>query len=355
MSHKKKLLVVNSHIPWGGLGQYSIGLARAMSTLGEFEVFGLVTHNKAGNFESFSNATRSTKFVGNKPKLIKYPLILFYIWRLRPHVIIINYNAPAHFLLPFLPKTKILTILHSDDSDYYRIASINHTYVNAWIAPTPKTRRGIIEYLGANAPAERVHVIPHGVTWGTKRAKVRGEGRFEIVFAGALFRHKGVDLLPEIFSRFSMRHPDTFLSIAGEGPMRDALLRDFVRLNLQDKVSLTGLLSSEDVRDLFSQADVLLFPTRLEGFGLVVAEAMTAGCVPVLTHLEGITDSIVSSGTTGFLVEMNDIDSFVNCLSLLYEDRALLGMMSARATEVAREKFSLARMADNYTLLINNI
>jgi glycosyltransferase involved in cell wall biosynthesis len=355
LKKKKKLLIINSHISWGGLGQYSIGLARAITELGEFDVFGLVTHSNTDRFHEFSSSTKKTFFPGEKLKLSRYWLTFWHIWRLRPDVIVINYNATVHFLLPFLPRTKIVTIIHSDDMDYYRIAAINRSFVDAWIAPTPKTGRGMLDYLKSDAVIKKVHVIPHGVAGPTMGQRDMSRARFEILFVGALYIHKGVDLLPEIFSRFLPNHPNATLTIVGGGPMRDRIIQDIQSRNLLSHIELTGVLTTEAVRAMYTRADVLLFPTRLEGFGLVLAEAMMEGCVPVATNLQDITDSIVSTGESGYLVEKDDITGFVKALSNLYNDRTLLSSMSERASEVAREKFLLSGMAKKYTSLFNRI
>jgi glycosyltransferase involved in cell wall biosynthesis len=354
-SRKKKLLVVNSHVSLGGLGQYSISLANAVTATGLFDVFGLVTHSNTGRFPDFCRSTNKTAFIGTKKKIIKYGLILGHIWRLRPDVVVINYNASVHFLLPLLPKTKVISILHSDDQDYYRVAAINRSCVDAWIAPTPKTKDGLIDYLQCRQFNKKIHVIPHGVAESTIAKRAINPGKFKIIFVGALYKHKGVDLLPEIFSRFLQEHPNASLTIAGDGPMRDELLQEIRQLNLEDQITLAGAVSPESVRTLFHQADVLLFPTRLEGFGLVIAEAMMEGCVPVVTHLQDITDSIVSHGETGYLVNKDDIAGFVGCLSLLYNDRAQLGRMASRSAHRARERFSLSGMAKDYVDLFNRI
>ncbi|MCK5538016.1 MAG: hypothetical protein KAI79_14420, partial [Bacteroidales bacterium] len=130
----KKVLIVNSHIPWGGLGQFTLSLARGLSSK-EYEVYGLVTHSNKDNYNTFKSITNKTKYVGHLNKYIRYVSVLSYIWKLKPDAIVINYNAVIHFLLPFIPKTTVISIIHSDAEEFYRISMINQKYVDAWVAP----------------------------------------------------------------------------------------------------------------------------------------------------------------------------------------------------------------------------
>jgi len=140
---KKKVLIVNSHIPWGGLGQFTLSLADGLSKE-NYEVHGLVTHSNEDNFETFKALTHSTAYLGHLHKLFKYFVVFLLLWKTRPDVIIINYNGLIHFLLPFTPKSTIISIIHNDVDDFYRISKINHKFVNKWVAPTSGIKQGFI-------------------------------------------------------------------------------------------------------------------------------------------------------------------------------------------------------------------
>lgn len=350
-----KVLIVNSHIPWGGLGQFSITLARGLAGQSGYKIYGLVTHSDGGRYRDFSGQTRKTVFVGNFPKFLKHLVVLSHIWRLKPDVIIINYNATVHFLLPLLPRIPVITVIHSDDPDYYRTALINQSLISAWVCPTPKTKQGLIAHAGNARLLTRIQVIPHGVTESSPFDKVLSMSTFNIVFVGALYEHKGVDLLPRILSGFMRNYSDFTLTIIGDGPLYESLAHEFSNLCFKNRVTLTGVLDSDKVRGIMRRSDVLLFPTRLEGFGLVVIEAMMEGCVPVVTNLNGITDSIIEHDESGLLVDKNDVPGFVNSLSKLYENRKLLQAMSKQSASIAVSKFSQKRMTEDYQILINKI
>ena len=351
---KSKILIANSYIPWGGLGQYSINLAQIFKNAG-YDVYGLVTHSKNELFNEFAELTIETVYFGDRNLFVKYFSILNFVRRIKPDFIFANYLPPIQFLLPLLEKSKIISVIHSDLPDFYRSANINHWFVDQWIAPTPRIKEGFFQYTGNHKILDRTSIILHGITKSTRTDRELNQGIFNIIFVGALYEHKGVDLLPEIFSSFHHACPNSHLTIIGGGIMELFLIEEFTIRGLNDHVTFTGVIPNLEVRGYYGISDVLLFPTRVEGFGLVIAEAMMEGTVPLTTLLPGITDAIVEAGFTGLLVEKNNINEFVHSLRQLYNSRSLLNQMSRAAMKDARERFGVEIMEKNYIKMLNSI
>lgn len=101
--------------------------------------------------------------------------------------------------------------------------------------------------------------------------------------------------------------------------------------------------------------DSFLYPTHLDAFGLVIAEAIMNGAVSLVTLLDGITDDLVEDGKNGFLFRKDDIKAFANRIIQLATDRALLLRMSMEAKTRAEKLFSLSTMKRNYLRLINEL
>ena len=100
--------------------------------------------------------------------------------------------------------------------------------------------------------------------------------------------------------------------------------------------------------------DVFLFPSRFEGFGKTLIEAMAGGCVPVASRLPGITDWILEDGVSGLLFPVGDVKRAAAHLLDLYNDRNRLTTMRGNARDAA-SKFSLDRMADSYEELFQEV
>ena len=350
----KKILIVNSHIPWGGLGQFTLSLAHGLADEG-YEVHGLVTHSDEDNFATFKKLTKTTTYVGHLNKLKKYFAVLWLIWRTRPDVIIINYNGLIHFLLPFIPNTTIISIIHSDIDDFYRIAQINHAYVNAWVAPTPGIKEGFINYANFERAKNDTVVISHGVSKSNHIDSKHDETELRLVFVGAVYEHKGADLLPQIMEKILADIPYAKLRIIGSGKLESELKSEFEAKGMSKSVEFMGVIPHEQVRETMAQSDILLFPTRVEAFGLVIAEAMMERTVPVVTLLPGITDATVEDSKTGFLIPMNDVDTFAQRVVMLGKNPQLLEEVSKASLNTAKEKLSLKTMTDNYVSLINKV
>ncbi|HWP73226.1 MAG TPA: glycosyltransferase family 4 protein, partial [Methylomirabilota bacterium] len=116
--------------------------------------------------------------------------------------------------------------------------------------------------------------------------------------------------------------PDTTLLIAGGGPLLGELRAQVSRVGLGDRVVFTGYVAEAEKADHFNLGDVFLFPSAMEGFGLVVAEAMSSG-LPVVASNRGSIPELVVDGEGGFVCDPAGPEPFVEKLALLLGDRAL--------------------------------
>jgi len=124
-----------------------------------------------------------------------------------------------------------------------------------------------------------------------------------IVSVMRLFRKKRgkalVGLLPDVIKRL----PENIrikLKIIGEGPKRTALEKQIKRLGLENIVELPGYRDRNEIRKLFSRADIYVQPTWWESFGIAALEARCAG-LPVLANIRGGVKGFIRQGREGFL------------------------------------------------------
>lgn len=351
--NRKHVLIINSLIENGGVGTYTLNLAKGLKKNGNL-VTGMLTHGKGSLYSEYSDVVDKIQVLESRKTIYRYFLLLYYSWKIRPDYIIINFNGTSHALLPFFPAARVISIIHSPQTDFYRISKTNHRFVSAWVAPSPRVASEFVNYSKVPQSSSRVHVIAHGVDVTKGLLETRDKKEFNLIFIGALYQHKGIHLLPTILSRLLLDCPNVTLTIVGTGP-EESWLNDSFDNRLADKVTLTGHLAHPELKRLLSKMDVLLFPTYLEAFGLVIAESMAQGVVPVVSHLPGITDFIVDDGVTGFLVQPDHIDGFVDAIRKLYYKRGLLSDMSQRCVGVARDRFSHERMITAYTQLFEGL
>ena len=124
--------------------------------------------------------------------------------------------------------------------------------------------------------------------------------------------------------------PDTRLVLVGDGPARESLERQFAGL----PVNFMGYLRGERLSKAYASADIFVFPSRLETFGLVVTEAMAAGLPVVASRVGGVAD-VVREGDTGYTFAVGDTAGLIDGVRSIKCDRANIRRMGALAREYA--------------------
>ena len=195
----------------------------------------------------------------------------------------------------------------------------------------------------------RAHVIKNGIETDfftpAPHVSVQTSKRpFRLLYVGNLIYRKGSDLLPRIMTKLGDKYELYYTS-----GLRTRN-KDFDIPNIKP----LGRLSREQLRDEYRKADLLLFPTRFEGFGYAAAEAMACG-TPVVTSNCSSLPEVVQDGISGRLVDLNNIDGFTNAIRDLAANKELLKSMSNNARRIAKECFSIDRMGTEYDFLLNNL
>lgn len=340
-----------------GLSRYIFSLCKLLSI--DNDIYVLTTHNAVDTSYERKELDSCGKNIvlislGTKLKALKYLTALNWIRKIKPDIIVNNYNAVIQFIFPFISRTiKIVHVLHADVPDFYRIASINANCINAWVAPTIAIARHFNEYTKHKYPS-KVIVIPHGVTGNNFSEHIIGHS-IKIVFAGVLMNHKGANHLPAICQRMKEKGVNYHFTIIGDGILKEYLQQKFSNEIKTGQVVMTGVITHSQVYDIMRQSDVFLYPTNCDSFGLVIAEAMMNGAVPVVGLLEGITDNIILEGNNGFLVNPHNVESFAERISQLDKNHALLNKMRECAMQTARARFSESVMSANYRNFFNDI
>jgi glycosyltransferase involved in cell wall biosynthesis len=212
------------------------------------------------------------------------------------------------------------------------------------------TDRGATEHLarGIGRAAQYV-AVPSGVPTAELRAAAPARreararlrldpGAFVVVGLGRLVPIKGFDLLVRALPAVVAQLPAARLVLVGDGaerPRLDALARS---LGVTARLEMTGELF--DVTTHLAAADVLAVPSRNEGMGRVIVEAMALGIPVVATAVGGIPD-VVTDGESGRLVPPEDVVALAAALVELGRDEALRDKLG-EAAQARAESFSSA-------------
>jgi phosphatidylinositol alpha-1,6-mannosyltransferase len=182
---------------------------------------------------------------------------------------------------------------------------------------------------------DHVAVVPYGIDErfapGPRRSDLVERyglgGATVVLFFGGLKPRKNLPLLLEVFARVVATAPAARLVVAGGGPLRAELERRARERGLGRRVVFTGYVPEAEKVDHFNLADVFVFPSALEGFGLAIGEAMSCG-LPVVGSDRGSIPEILVDGEGGFLVDPAAPERFADRLSTLLANpgrRAMFG------------------------------
>lgn len=164
-------------------------------------------------------------------------------------------------------------------------------------------------------PGMRIEAMPNA-TPAYKGARSTLDHRV-VTAAGQLRRAKGFDRLIEAWTSVASAHPDWELRIFGVGPKEPELQEQIETLGLQGKVRLMGY--STRLREEIAQSSLFLGGSRVEGYGMVLVEAMSCG-VPVISFdAPHGPASIIHDGVDGFLVPNGDIPAMARRIDEVIE------------------------------------
>jgi glycosyltransferase involved in cell wall biosynthesis len=189
-------------------------------------------------------------------------------------------------------------------------------------------RRQAVEQLGV--PAERFAVVPYGVD-RTLSPGPRSEalarrlgvaGAPVVLFLGSLEPRKNLGFLLEVWQDVVRTRPDARLVVAGGGRLHAELRGRARALGLESSVVFPGHVPAAEKLEYYRLADMLVFPSTMEGFGLVVAEAMSCG-LPVLVSDRGSLPELVVPAAGGLLADPSDRSAFVRGILTLLGDPAI--------------------------------
>lgn len=171
-----------------------------------------------------------------------------------------------------------------------------------------------------------------------------------ILFVGAPWYLKGVDLLVEAFSRLAGDFPDVRLKIVGWFPERDT--QEVAGGTPQ--IEVLKPKPNPEILEMMGKAMIFVLPSRCEGTPCVILEAMAAGLPIVASDVGGIP-VLVRDGDNGFLVPVGDIAALEDRLRRLLADRVLRERMGARSYDIAHTEFSEKVYRARFTSMIGEV
>ncbi len=178
----------------------------------------------------------------------------------------------------------------------------------------------------------------------------------KILFVGRAVKHKGIDFLIKLAEKdfigwnFEFIFPKTF---SEEEKNYSDKIQKLVKSSKR-KITLKQNLSRKDLIKEFSSASILILPSSMESFGLVLIEAM-ACFTPCIAFSVGGTKEIIKDNQNGFLVELNNQRLFEERLTELIKNEKKRISFGLNARKTIEEKFSFNAVIKEYTAFFNKV
>ena len=180
--------------------------------------------------------------------------------------------------------------------------------------------------------AERRH---HGVAGGPP----------ELLFVGRLEYEKGVHDAIAALPRIRRAHPDTTLTIAGDGTQQDWLVEQARKHRVLKATRFVGRLDHAELLAALHRADAAVLPSHYEPFGLVALEAAAAGTPLVTSNIGGLGEAVIN-GETGMSCPPRDVARLAEAVGAVLDDPAAAQRRARAARERLTSDFDWHTVAD---------
>ena len=244
--------------------------------------------------------------------------------------------------------------IHNPDQRYVNDSEWMLTYESSEVIVNSKFMKNDLQRL-FGLPYEKINVVPNGINTtaynGVEkdyefRRKYAMDNDKIILFMGRLVFEKGVQHLIAAMPKILSGYHDVKLVIAGRGGMTDELKAQAEAMGLSNKVYFTGYLNARQVSKMYKCADISVFPSTYEPFGIVALEAMLAGVPTVVSDVGGLNE-IVEHRVDGMKSYAGNANSLADSILELLLNPELCDKITKKAKQKVKNEFNWAKIAQD--------
>ena len=204
-------------------------------------------------------------------------------------------------------------------------------------------------------PFEKINVVPNGVNLNLYsgierdyefRRQYAADNEKIILFVGRLVYEKGIQHLIAAMPKILDKYHDSKLVIAGKGGMIDELKAQVNAIGISNKVYFTGYLNSKQIVKMYKCADVAVFPSTYEPFGIVALEGMLSGTPVVVSDVGGLNE-IVQHRENGMKSYAGNPNSLADSIISLLYDPALCMKVAKNAKAKVKAEYNWQKIAQD--------
>ncbi len=228
--------------------------------------------------------------------------------------------------------------------------------VDEIIANSYETKRTILQNNKRLFNPAKIHVIYNGINLesydnlNTSLLYERNSNELILGNVGRMVKQKAQKYLIDIAEILKKYNIDFKILIAGSGKLENELKRYAKKKNVQDKIVFLGFQSN--IKSIMNSIDIFLLPSLWEGFGYVIIEAMACS-KPIIAFNVSSNPEIISNNETGYLIEPFKLNSFVEKILLLNNNKELIKQMGNKGRNKVEEQFEYKKSLEQVLDIIN--
>jgi glycosyltransferase involved in cell wall biosynthesis len=208
------------------------------------------------------------------------------------------------------------------------------------------------------APTAHLELIANAVEIGTDASwKINAPAQsrpLRLIYVGRLDACKGIFELIEGFEIARRQIDNIVLTIAGSGPDEGKLRARVDQLGLAAYVRFIGVVTGEEKKRAWEDADLFVFPTYAEGLPYALLESMAARTPPLVSAVGAITD-VIENGRHGFFIALKNPRALAEIIVRLDGDRHLICRMGEACRERIVSHYSIGRLEQDFSRLYRSV
>ena len=314
-------------------------------------------------FEDLWNKSFFTKIYLYFKKQRKYKKLLSHeLLRIQPDITITTLRREINFINEIKDGSHKIGELHLSRSNYRGVEDreatiLKRLFSKLWQKDAIRNLKALDRFVVLNENAvkewpelKNVTMIPDPLPlYQTAKSTLRSK---RIVTVGRYSYEKGYDYLLRIWAILDKKYPDWQLNVYAMGdPTSYVKLMDELSIDPRRCHLNSGLV---DVESEYCRSSILVQPSRTEGFGLVLIEAMACGLPVVAFDCENGPRSLITDGEDGFLIPAFDVDLFADRLMMLMDDEKLRLEMGNRGALKSRQ-YHISKISSQWEQLFDEV
>lgn len=244
--------------------------------------------------------------------------------------------------------------IHDETQRYINDSEWMLTYESSEVIVNSNYMKNEVQRL-FGLPYDKINVIPNGVNlqlfsnvnidYDFRRQYAMDNEKI-ILYVGRLVYEKGIQNLIAAMPKILDRYHDSKLIICGRGGMIDELREQVKYLGIENKVYFAGYCDSKKMQKMYKCADVAVFPSTYEPFGIVAIESMLSGTPTIVSDVGGLNE-IIEHGVTGMKSYAGNANSIADSVLSLLFDPKLCANISQNAIKKVKENYNWSKITDS--------